>query len=341
MKRLITLALALTGLLAIPAAGHASQTFGSLLKNSPAPGPDPCVDTAPGPCTLVGYIHPNDAGDPVTSPAPADGVVVKFRIRSLSAESVTFRFATIDKQGDTAFAQGAGIGPTVTLAGTGEIEEFPARMPVRQGTHTALDAPSTTMVYNTGGNEYTYLYGPPLTEGQGPRAQGAEPTGELLIQAVMEPDADKDGFGDETQDGCPADAAATAPPCNVADTTKPVLSGVQLSPKTFKRSASLGYRLSEAATLTVRVQKAKPGRRVAGRCRRPSPRNATRPRCTRYTRVRGKLTDAGAAGKNALAISRTFAGRRLRPGRYRLVIVAKDGAGNTSAVKRIKFRVTR
>src|SRR5215218_3892626 len=125
-KKLIALVVALAGLLALPATGSASSTFGSLLKNSPANGPDPCVDTTPGPCTLVGYINPNDAGDPVTSPAPADGVIVRFRIRSIGAESVTFRLATVTKQGDTILAQAAGTGPTVALQGTGQIEEFPA-----------------------------------------------------------------------------------------------------------------------------------------------------------------------------------------------------------------------
>ena len=103
--------------------GSANSTFGSLLKNAPANGPNPCVDTVPGPCTLVGYINPNDAGDPVTSPAPYDGVVVKVRIRSAAAESVTFGFATIDApQNGVANAQITAHGPTVTLQGTGEIE---------------------------------------------------------------------------------------------------------------------------------------------------------------------------------------------------------------------------
>ena len=53
----------------------------------------------------MGWINPNDAGDPVTSPAPADGVIVKFRIRSSAAESVTFRLATIDEQGNVVAAQ--------------------------------------------------------------------------------------------------------------------------------------------------------------------------------------------------------------------------------------------
>ena len=238
MTKLTAVLVALAGLLALPATGQASATFGSLLKNAPANGPNPCVDTVPGPCTLVGYINPNDAGDPVTSPAPFDGVIVKVRIRSVAAESVTFRFATISApQADVANAQITANGPTVTLKGTGEIEEYPAQVAVKKGVHVALDAPSASMVYNQGGDKFTYLYAPPLVQGQGPRASSGEPTGQLLVQAVIEPDADKDGAGDETQDACPANAAKTVAPCK--DTTKPKLNGLTLKPWAFSRSTVL------------------------------------------------------------------------------------------------------
>src|SRR6185295_13428305 len=114
MTKLLTIALATAGLLALPAAGQASDSFGSLLKNAPANGSTPCIEGTPGACTLVGYIHPNAVGDPVTSPAPYDGVVVKVRIRSSAAERVTFRFASIGADGARVTAQG----PTVQLAGT-------------------------------------------------------------------------------------------------------------------------------------------------------------------------------------------------------------------------------
>lgn len=328
--RSLAIACALTGLaLAFPVSGHAAQTFGSLLKNSPAPGPDPCVDTAPGPCTLVGYINPNDPGDPVTSPAPANGVIVRFRIRSLGAEAVTLRLATVTKQGDTILAQATRTGPTVTTQGTGEIEEFPARLQVVNGEQLALDAPSTRMVYNQGGNEYTPLYAPPLVEGQGPRGPGGEPTGELLVQATMEPDADGDGFGDETQDGCPTQRS-TQGPC---DNTGPGISGVAVEARAIR------YRLSEAATLTVRVQRARKGRRVRGQCRRETSRNRNRPRCIRYVSLRGRFTDAGEAGSNTRTLPARFRGRRLGPGRYRLLITARDEVGNeTRATKTFVIR---
>jgi hypothetical protein len=291
MTRITASAVAIAAVLALPATGNASESFGSLLKHSPANGSDQCVENVTGPCTLVGWINPNDAGDPVTSPAPADGVIVKFRIRSSAAESVTFRLATIDKQGDVALAQGAGVGPTVTLAGTEEIEEFPAGVRVHKGDHVALDAPSSHMVYNQGGDEFTYLYAPPLVDGQGPRGASADPTGELLVQAVMESDADRDGLGDETQDA-----------------------NVDRAPS-IKRLRVVGgsarLRLSEAATLRIRIDRAKNGH---------------------YRNVR-TLKRTGRAGRNTLSL-----GRRLAAGRYRVTVVAVDADGNRSAAKRLSFR---
>ena len=303
-RRALAAALAVAALLSVPAAGHAAQTFGSLLKNSPANGPDPCVDTAPGPCTLVGYINPNDAGDPVSSPAPGEGVIVRFRVRTSAAEAVTLRLATVTKEGDTLLAQAVRTGPTVTTQGTGEVEEFPARLVVHQGELLALDAPAAHMVYNQGGNRFTPLYAPPLVEGQGPRGPGADPTGELLLQAVMEPDADGDGFGDETQDGCPTQGSNQG----ACDTTGPGVRAIFVGPRKVR------YRLSEDAAVTFRVQKAR----------------RTRSGGVRYRTLRGRFTDDGVAGVNVRPLPRRFRSNRLADGTYRLVVTATDRFGNAT-----------
>ena len=294
-KKLTTIVVAIAGVLALPATGQASDTFGSLLKNGPANGPDPCVEGMPGPCTLVGYIHPNDAGDPVTSPAPYDGVVTKLRIRSAAADEVTFRFASISApQGEVANARIRANGPTVELKGTGEIEEYAAHVPVKKGWHVALDAPSASAVYNQGGDKFTYLYTPPLVLGAAPLPSLGEPTGQLLVQAVIERQAP-------------------------VDRGKPKVSGVRLTKWAFGKKTTLVYSLSEPAKVTVRIQK--------------------QTRKHRYVWLHGKLTDNADAGQNKLTIKRRFAGHKLAPGAYRLVVTAKDAAGNKSLVKRVGFGV--
>ena len=46
------------------------------------------------------------------------------------------------------------------------------------------------------------VWGPPLAAGESRVPTNTSPNFELLVQATIEDDADVDGFGDETQDGC-------------------------------------------------------------------------------------------------------------------------------------------
>ena len=337
-KRLTTAtALAAGALLALPASGMAAQSFGSGLGHAPANGPMECV-ALPAPCSFVAYLQSGNGDGMKPRPAPSDGVVVKFRIRSSTPDVVTFRLADISVAGETATATGRGVGPTVTLAGTEEIEEFPARVAVTKGAHVALDGTSHGATYDSSGGEDTYLFAPPLSPGQS-LASTESSGGELLVQAVMEPDSDKDGFGDETQDSCPTDAGTQQGACPQPDTVKPKLTGVSLAPKAFKGSTKLLYRLSETANVTVKVENAKKGRKVRGKCRKQTAANEARKRCTRYVKLRGSVKATGGAGLNELTLNARMGGRKLGPGKYRAVVVARDLAGNVSATKRIGFRV--
>jgi hypothetical protein len=343
-RRLLTsLILAASALLALPASGMAAETFGSRLLNEPTDGG--CKTLTP-PCTYVSYIHPSDPdGDPYSGGAPRDGVIVKFRIRAYAPEggspSVTFRLANINLQDkNTALATDAGAGPTVNVAGTGEIEEFPGRLPVEKGEHLALDTTAVNAIYNSNGNKFTYVYAPPLVAGESPRASN-DVTNELLVAAVIEPDSDGDGYGDETQDSCPTDADTQQGACPQPDVTDPKLSSVSLLPKAFKGSSTLLYRLSETATLTLKVEKASKGRKVGRKCRKQTAKNRLRKRCTRYVKLRGAIKATGGKGLNQLTIPSQIGGRKLAPGKYRLVVTARDKAGNVSAVKRIGFRIKR
>ncbi len=105
------------------------------------------------------------------------------------------------------------------------IREFPARVPVSQGNHLALDGTNVHATYDSSGDKFSYVFNPPLVAGQGPRG-AATATGELLVQAVIEPDADGDGFGDETQDGCPTQDANQG----ACDTAGPGIAGSSWAP---------------------------------------------------------------------------------------------------------------
>jgi hypothetical protein len=336
------LAVAATALLALPASGMAAETFGSQLNQMPNYGE--CAGAGlTAPCTWVSYNHPAANGDPYTGGAPNDGVITKFRIRANGpGASVTFRVANIAlAPPDSANAAAVGTGPTVTIAGLGEIEEFTGRLPVKKGNHLAIDTTSAEAIYESGGDEFTYGYGPVLVNGAA-ASTSANARGQLMVAATVEPDADGDGFGDETQDRCLGQVDVNGGcPAAQPDTTKPRLSGLRLSKKAFKKSSKLTYGLSERATVTVRVERVKKGRRVGGKCRKQTAANAGRRACKRYVKLPGRIQKTTSAGIGRLTVKSKIGGRKLAPGRYRLVARARDGAGNQSAVKRLAFRITK
>jgi hypothetical protein len=288
------------------------------------------------PCTYVSFIHPAEGtGDPYAGGAPSDGVITKFQISANGpGASVTFRLADITRENDdSAQARTVATGPTVTIAGTGAIEEFPARVPLKQGNHLAIDTSAADAVYASSGSKFTYVYAPPLVDGAAVRTSDTV-TEELLVAAIYEPDADKDGFGDETQDQCLGNGSDAQAPCTVPAAT-PQIGAVSVA-KTDNGARRVTYRLSEAAKVTAKLQRAAKGRKARGRCRKQTAANRERKRCTRWVGVRTFQRD-GVAGLNQLTVPARIAGRKLAAGRYRLILTARNSAGTTT--KRIGFRV--
>ena len=120
----------------------------------------------------------------------------------------------------------------------------------------------------------------------------------------------------------------------------PTLSGLKLSPRRFRagKKSTVSYTVSEAATLTLRVERAVSGRRVGGTCVKRAQANRNAPRCTRYATLAGKITRSAAEGKTSFSYRGRLSGKRLKPGRYRLRAVAVGLLG-TSATKRATFRI--
>ncbi len=134
----------------------------------------------------------------------------------------------------------------------------------------------------------------------------------------------------------------------------PVVSGVSLGARRFRAARAgpaiaaapvgtrVSYRLSEAASVTVRYERKVAGRRVGGRCRAPSRRNRARRRCTRWVLMGGSAPLSGKAGANSFRLSGRWRGRAQVPGTYRLRLSAKDAAGMTSAARTsASFRIVR
>jgi hypothetical protein len=118
-----------------------------------------------------------------------------------------------------------------------------------------------------------------------------------------------------------------------SDSIAPAITRLGLSPPAFRAArsgpalaAAIGARvlitLSEPATVTFRVS-----RYVAGR--------------QRWALLRGRIMRSLLAGPTALRFRGRIAGRTLRPGRYRLLVRARDAAGNLSSQRRTTFVVLR
>jgi hypothetical protein len=173
------------------------------------------------------------------------------------------------------------------------------------------------------------------------------------VAATLEKDADSDGFGDLTQDQCPFDATTHGPCKAAADTVAPKVLSLGFLNSSFRAARKGGsiarrkppvgtrvrYRLSEAATARFTIQRAAKGRKKGHRCVRPTKKNRKAKRCTRYVKLKGSFSRISKAGLNSFRFTGRLRGKKLRPGRYRLVMVATDAAKNKSKPKRAKFRI--
>ena len=161
----------------------------------------------------------------------------------------------------------------------------------------------------------------------------------------------------EYQAGLPGSGNPPPPPAGEPgggaplDTQAPLIGGFRATPSLFAlrragtpvsaripRGTRFRFTLNEAARGTVRIQRARPGRRSGGRCVAPSARLRRAQSCTRYIRV-GTLRRSAAKGANSIRFAGRIGTRALRPGRYRAVISATDAAGNRSTLSRAAFRI--
>ena len=200
---------------------------------TPVPGPGfvavGCQSAAQyQPCSYVTYSSTNPD---LKVAAPTDGVITAWRFRAGCcleqtdvAHTLTLRTYRpgVQTAGGYAYLVPAGTGPSFVIPPGNQLPSdppavLPARLSVQAGEIVGIEAdyPTSFAVYNPTANvsstvlfnTYTYLgesYGNPI----GSTA--------IAINADLEPDADDDGYGDETQDCQPTDptqhVACTPPP---------------------------------------------------------------------------------------------------------------------------------
>ncbi|HEX4466342.1 MAG TPA: hypothetical protein VH025_04085, partial [Solirubrobacteraceae bacterium] len=107
-----------------------------------------------------------------------------------------------------------------------------------------------------------------------------------------------------------------------------------------KPGAIVSYTGTVAATTTLTVLRAVPGRRSGKKCVRATRHNKRHRRCTRFVKVGSFTHKDAAAGTIRFRFSGRVSGRKLKPGRYRLTAVARNPAGAGSPLS-ISFTVVR
>jgi hypothetical protein len=100
------------------------------------------------------------------------------------------------------------------------------------------------------------------------------------------------------------------------------------------------YEVNEEAKVKAVFKRARAGRKVKGRCRKPTRRNRRRKRCTRLRKV-GTLRQDIYSTTGSIGFTGLMRGKPLKPGRYRIELTATDRAGNKSKTKKLKLRVVR
>jgi virginiamycin B lyase len=158
-----------------------------------------------------------------------------------------------------------------------------------------------------------------MTAGAGPRYVSAGPGGTVWF-------TEETGNRVGRVTGIPLPGGGGGGGGGTKDTVKPKLGTVRLSTVRPRSGGTITirYRLSEPATVTLVFQRALPGRKAGKRCVKPKRSNRGRKRCIRYRVVKPKLTFANQpAGPGTIRFT-----ARVRAGKYRLSLGARDLAGN-------------
>jgi PKD repeat protein len=125
--------------------------------------------------------------------------------------------------------------------------------------------------------------------------------------------------------------------------TAPRLTALSISPHAFATNArrhhkpgtTVSYKLSEAASVKLVLERVSAGRRGAHhKCVAPNKRHDKSAKCTRDTAIRGSLTGTGHAGRDSFHFTGAIGGRKLAPGSYLLIATASVGghAGKPASV---------
>ena len=317
---------------ALPAGAPASTTIGSDLANpanSERCGFGTFVATERF-CLVVQASQANNVA-PGGLTAPSDGVIVRWRMKTgtTNADVTQIKVGLRLFRGDTRGASG-GLA-TFPLDEPG-IHSYDSRLPIKAGERIGLDSYTTTNDEDGGGLPVSYS-----APGAGIFDEYSSPTGndpptqsgsdyELLLQAEIEPDVDHDGFGDETQDLCPTNAA-TQSACANRTNPRATVSYANVQDLVKQRTVKVRLTSNESGTgFASGKLKVAGSRRVFTLISTEVPVVAHKPATLRLRLSKCALK----ATKQAL--------RKHKGVRADVTAFAKNAAGNVSAISQLTVR---
>jgi uncharacterized repeat protein (TIGR01451 family) len=191
MRRALALATVLAALGPV-AAAHGATTVGSDLAKA-------ATQTVCG-TACTAFTADKASGAP-SAVAPVGGVIVRWRVKT-GADASGLALRTMRSAGTGSYA-GVGASETQAVSKSG-IATFATRLPVTAGDIIGLDDGGGGEVAAVSSTTDVFAFGTRL--GAFAQIPSKKAGRELLVNADIEPDADGDGYGDETQDLCPGDA---------------------------------------------------------------------------------------------------------------------------------------
>jgi hypothetical protein len=232
---IVTAAFSVAAVSLLMAPGAQSATLvGSPLTAPVAPGMRACTPS----CTDINTVIP-EAGANLT--APFTGVIVRWRMIG-NAAGGSFELRLVHPEGGGQYTGAGASDPEVPL-GVGPTV-FPARLTINAGDMIGINVSEGLFwsgnTVNVTGGQYMSVQ-PTLTDGPPPQMPNFTVNDlESGVNADVEPDADGDGYGDETQDCAPTDPT-THPACP----TPPAGQGV--TPKKKCKKHKKKHRSAESA----------------------------------------------------------------------------------------------
>jgi hypothetical protein len=184
-------------------------------------GDECAANEATGTYTIVPEARASKTGLPLT--ASSSGVVTAWKVNSSYPDPVAqwmAAFRPTDKAG--AFQV---IGQSKEETATPGLNVYSTRIPVQAGDRFGLvGVGDKSPLFCATGNGEDHTWSLPYSVGPGSIHTFAAGTAVLVpLVAVIEPDRDGDGYGDETQDKCPQSAAYQGPCPTISLDTFPIV----------------------------------------------------------------------------------------------------------------------